>query len=64
MIVKLHPSTKINLDFESFDKIIIANNQADPCELMAVADCLITDYSSIYFDYLVLDSPIIFFHLI
>lgn len=61
MIVKLHPSTKINLDFESFDKIIIANNQTDPCELMAVADCLITDYSSIYFDYLVLDRPIIFF---
>ncbi|MGU5592807.1 CDP-glycerol glycerophosphotransferase family protein [Aeromonas sanarellii] len=61
MIVKLHPSTNFNLDFESFGNITIANNQSDPCELMAVADCLVTDYSSIYFDYLVLDRPIIFF---
>lgn len=39
----------------------MANNKLDPCELMAQADCLITDYSSMYFDYMVLDRPIIFF---
>lgn len=39
----------------------MANNKLDPCELMVQADCLITDYSSIYFDYMVLDRPIIFF---
>ncbi|MCT8558388.1 CDP-glycerol glycerophosphotransferase family protein, partial [Glaesserella parasuis] len=26
-----------------------------------IADCLITDYSSIYLDYLIVDRPIIFF---
>lgn len=30
------------------------------CELMQYSDCLITDYTSAYFDYLLLDKPVIF----
>lgn len=30
------------------------------CELMQYSDCLITDYTSAYFDYLLLDRPVLF----
>jgi CDP-glycerol glycerophosphotransferase (TagB/SpsB family) len=33
---------------------------ADPLETLKDADILITDYSSVYFDYLLLDRPVIF----
>ncbi|SIQ65528.1 CDP-glycerol glycerophosphotransferase family protein [Aeromonas hydrophila] len=61
LVVKLHPATKIACDLSQYQHIVMANNKLDPCELMAQADCLITDYSSMYFDYMVLDRPIIFF---
>ncbi|MFM5062051.1 CDP-glycerol glycerophosphotransferase family protein [Aeromonas veronii] len=61
LVVKLHPATKIACDLSQYQHILMANNKLDPCELMAQADCLITDYSSMYFDYMVLDRPIIFF---
>ncbi|HHQ4582034.1 TPA: CDP-glycerol glycerophosphotransferase family protein [Aeromonas hydrophila] len=61
LVVKLHPATKIACDLSQYQNIVMANNKLDPCELMAQADCLITDYSSMYFDYMVLDRPIIFF---
>lgn len=61
LLIKLHSATKINCDFDNLDRIVVVDNQQDPCTVMAQADCLITDYSSMYFDYLVLNRPIIFF---
>ena len=40
---------------------MVINKDADPYVFLKMADVLITDYSSIYFDYLLLDRPIIFF---
>jgi len=60
-IFKLHPSTKITLD-KQFSNIIFADNQLDPNELLKTADVLITDYSSVYFDYLYLNKPIVFYN--
>lgn len=37
-----------------------ANKNYGLCELMQYSDCLITDYTSVYFDYLLLDKPVIF----
>lgn len=61
--IKLHPKSKLNKQFEDIQKqnIMVINKDADPYVFLKMADVLITDYSSIYFDYLLLDRPIIFF---
>lgn len=38
----------------------IPNPHYGLCELMQYSDCLITDYTSAYFDYLLLDRPVLF----
>ncbi len=65
MVVKLHPMQKQSdiADF-SFSNIRLLTNREIEAqhlqlyELVAYADALVTDYSSIYFDYLLLDRPI------
>lgn len=62
-VVKLHPKSKINnklIDVKS-EYISILNPEYDPYPFLKLADVLVTDYSSIYFDFLLLDKPIIFF---
>ena len=60
--IKFHPNTKINLNLTNTTKIFLENNQIDPNISLAETDCLITDYSSIFLDYLVLDRPVIFYN--
>ncbi|MDP0202205.1 CDP-glycerol glycerophosphotransferase family protein [Glaesserella parasuis] len=60
-LVKLHSATKLSVDFSKYNNIRLTDNKQDPMKLLAIADCLITDYSSIYLDYLIVDRPIIFF---
>lgn len=40
---------------------MLYNNDIDSYDILGASDMLITDYSSVYFDYLLLDRPIIFF---
>lgn len=61
--IKLHPKSKllsVFLELEN-DNIHVINPEDDPYVYLKKADILMTDYSSIYFDYLLLDKPIIFF---
>ena len=60
---KLHPKSKLKKEFEEIEKknIVIIKADTDPYVFVSMSDALITDYSSIYFDYLFLDKPIIFF---
>ncbi len=62
-IVKKHPllvHQNINFVPKDFDRIIEINEMSH-YELLVGADVLITDYSSAYFDYLILNRPIIFY---
>lgn len=50
-----------NLDFcNDVIKIISIDEYEDTQKLLLASDCLITDYSSIFYDYLLLERPIIF----
>ncbi|WFR56795.1 CDP-glycerol glycerophosphotransferase family protein [Anaerocolumna sp. AGMB13025] len=61
--VKLHPKSKNLQRFKSIKQsnLIVVDKDSDPYTYLCLTDILITDYSSIYFDYLVTDKPIIFF---
>lgn len=61
-IIKLHYRDKNKLKNQSFkfQNIFFDDNSKDLQEILLETDILITDYSSIYFDYLLLNRPIIF----
>lgn len=60
--IKLHPNSILSHEmFSEFNNINLIDNKIDPIDLLLATDCLITDYSSIYFDFLHLNRPIIFF---
>jgi len=63
MLIKFHPNSKLNnvIKNSSFKNIYILDKFEDVYEYLFITDILITDYSSIFFDFLYLDRPIIFF---
>lgn len=63
LCVKLHCKSKLKKEFEKLqgDNIEVIDPNADPYVYIKSSDILITDYSSIYFDYLLSGKPIIFF---
>ena len=61
LILKFHPATHIDFLPSSYSQIRLADKNDDPNNLMVESDCLITDYSSIYFDYICQNKPVLFF---
>lgn len=53
MYVNLHPIAKKNVNFSGFEHIKQFPKQYETYEFLNVADCLITDYSSVFYDFAV-----------
>ncbi len=62
-LVKLHPKSKLYDKFAAMEgeNIHIIDRTEDPYPLLGQVDLLVTDYSSIYFDFLLTGKPILFF---
>lgn len=63
LIIKLHPLYgKMNQPIKNYSNICLYSNEwnIDNVELFSIIDLLITDYSSIYCDYLLTNKPVAF----
>ncbi|MCJ1972900.1 CDP-glycerol glycerophosphotransferase family protein [Lactococcus carnosus] len=61
IVLKVHPYLyQKAIDYKELDGILI-NDAMDANLVLAATDILITDFSSVFFDYLVTDKPIIFY---
>ena len=62
LLLRLHPFVSKAFNENNLSKRVInVSDYSDLNELMAVSDGLITDYSSLIFDYCILDRPMYFF---
>lgn len=61
LLVKLHPWMQGRLRSTDMPGLVFVAPESDLYPLLPLADFLITDYSSIYFDFLLLDRPVLFF---
>lgn len=62
-LVKLHPKSKLKNAFAQIgcSNIAVLDADADPYVFLGHADILVTDYSSVYSDFMLLDRPVVAF---
>lgn len=61
LVFKFHPWERGQEDIHG-QHLHLYDSMADLYPLMRFADAMVTDYSSIYMDFLILDKPVIFFN--
>lgn len=62
LFCKLHPNDQARLpDLAGLSRVHLIPSSVDPYPILRHVDALISDYSSIFFDYLLLDRPLVFY---
>jgi len=62
LFCKLHPNDQARLpDLAGLSRVHLIPSTVDPYPILRHTDALISDYSSIFFDYLLLDRPLVFY---
>ena len=61
MYVKLHPFTESAVDVHEYDRITVIERSFDIYPVLKHVDVLVTDYSSVFSDFLLLDRPEVFY---
>lgn len=61
LYVSLHPYVGNNINFELFEKIKPFPSQIETYDFLNICDTLVTDYSSVFFDYALTNKKIILF---
>ena len=61
LLVRAHYLNSVQVPQEAAEAVRDVSTYPDVTELMLVADGLLTDYSSVMFDYALLDRPLLFF---
>ena len=62
LFCKLHPNDQARLpNLEGLSRVHLIPSSVDPYPILRHTDALISDYSSIFFDYLLLDRPLVFY---
>lgn len=62
LLTRMHYLVAENFDFTAHEGFVLdASSYPDIRDLYLVSDLLITDYSSVFFDYAILERPIVFF---
>lgn len=61
MLCVEHTNSDNNLSLEEYDRIIIISIEQDFYPALTFADVTVTDYSSLVFDYLLVDVPILYY---
>lgn len=63
LVNKVHVKSKLKKEFEKaqYSNIINADPDTDTYTFLGLTDMLITDYSSVYTDYMLLDRPVVAF---
>jgi CDP-glycerol glycerophosphotransferase (TagB/SpsB family) len=62
LFCKLHPNDQARLpDLAGLSRVHLIPSSVDPYPILRHTDALMSDYSSIFFDYLLLDRPVVFY---
>lgn len=61
LIVNFHPFLRKNVEISGYKHIIVAPAQYDIYDILNAADVLVTDYSSVFYDYGITDKAILLF---